>query len=67
MKFKWWQYTDVDIHKDLVDISTVENGFACTFMVPDEPGKNIHMILEVTDRGDPPLTLYQRVIISIAE
>jgi hypothetical protein len=67
LTFKWWQYADVDTCKALVDISTVEGGSACTFMVPDEPGKNVHMILEVTDSGDPPLTRYQRVIVTIME
>jgi len=67
LMFKWWQYADVDTCKARVDISTVENGSACTFLVPDEPGKSIHMILEVTDSGDPPLTRYQRVIVTIVE
>ena len=67
LTFKWWQYADVDTCKARVDISTVENGSACTFLVPDEPGKSIHMILEVTDSGNPPLTRYQRVIVTIVE
>ena len=67
LTFKWWQYTDVDTCKAVIDISTLENNSAANFVVPDEPGKNIHVILEVTDSGDPPLTRYQRVIVTIAE
>jgi hypothetical protein len=67
LTFKWWQYADVDTCKALIDISTVEDGSACTFTVPNEPGKNIHVIVEVTDSGDPPLTRYQRVIVTIVE
>jgi hypothetical protein len=67
LTFKWWQYTDVDTCEAVIDISTVENGSAANFVVPDEPGKNIHVILELMDSGDPPLTRYQRVIVTIAE
>jgi len=43
--------------------ATAESG--ATFVVPDEPGKTIHVILEVTDDGTPPLTRYRRIIFSI--
>jgi hypothetical protein len=35
------------------------------FVVPDEIGKQIHIILEVKDTGTPPLTYYQRVIYNL--
>ena len=38
-----------------------------SFVVPDQPGKTIHIILDVTDDGDPPLTRYQRIIFTIAK
>jgi hypothetical protein len=67
LTFKWWQYTDVDTCEAVLDISTVEDGSAGTFVVPNEPGENIHVILEVTDGGDPALTRYQRVIVTVVE
>jgi hypothetical protein len=38
-----------------------------TFRVPDDaqPGQTIHLILEATDNGTPPLTRYQRVIVRV--
>jgi PelA/Pel-15E family pectate lyase len=36
-------------------------------VVPDEPGKQVHIILEVTDDGDPPLKGYQRIIFNITD
>ena len=36
-----------------------------SFVVPNEPGKQVQIILEVTDNGTPPLTGYQRVICNI--
>jgi len=67
LTYQWWQYTDVDTCEAVLEISTSEDGSIGTFVVPNEPGKNIHVILEVTDNGDPPLTRYQRVIVTIVE
>ena len=36
-----------------------------SFVVPDEPDKQVHIILEVTDNGTPPLVAYQRVVCDI--
>ena len=36
-----------------------------SFVVPHEPHTQLHVILEVTDNGEPALTRYQRVIFNI--
>lgn len=38
-----------------------------TFLVPEDAGagETIHLIAEVTDRGTPPLTRYQRVVATL--
>jgi hypothetical protein len=64
---EWWQYADVDTCDSVVELTTSEDGAVAGFVVPGEPGKNIHVILEVTDDGDSPLTRYQRVIVTISE
>ena len=38
-----------------------------SFVVPDEPGKQLHVILEVTDSGVPELKSYKRVIFNIKD
>ena len=38
---------------------------AASLVVPDEPGKEIHIRLEVVDDGTPPLVCYQRVVCRI--
>jgi hypothetical protein len=35
------------------------------FTVPNEVGKQIHIILEVKDDGTPPLVSYRRIILNI--
>ncbi len=67
LTFTWWQYTDADTGEAVVDISTRQENAVASFVVPDEPGETIHMIAEVTDGGTPPLTRYQRVIITVGD
>ncbi len=65
LTFRWWRYDDVDTSTAAIDIAGAEQRSGASFVVPDEPGKTIHVILEVTDDGDPPLTRYGRIIATI--
>jgi hypothetical protein len=67
LSYKWWQYTDVDTAKARIDIAKDTATEGARFVVPDEPGKTIHIVLEVTDDGDPPLTRYQRIVFNISK
>ena len=67
LSFRWWRYDDVDTATAKIEIadSTAQTG--ASFVVPDQPGKTIHVVLDVTDDGGPPLTRYQRIIFTIAK
>jgi hypothetical protein len=65
LTYKYWRYDDVDSTEKQIEIVVADKA-AASFVVPDEPGKTIHIILEVADAGDPPLTRYARVIVKIA-
>ena len=67
LEYKWWQYTDVDTATAAIDIAGATAKTGAGFVVPDEPGKTIHVILEVADDGAPPLTRYQRIVFTIAK
>lgn len=67
LSFRWWQYADVDSVEARVEIRDPGSATGASLVVPDEPGRTIHVILEVTDDGDPPLTRYRRRILTIAE
>jgi len=67
LTYRWWQYTDVDSVEAKIEITDSTSGTRAGFVVPDEPGKTVHIILEVTDNGSPPLTRYQRIVFTIAE
>ena len=66
LSYKWWRYDDVDSAVTKIKIADPDKPVA-SFIVPDEPGKTIHIILDVTDNGDPPLTRYARVIVKVAK
>jgi hypothetical protein len=63
---RWWQWTDVGTYPGRVTL-TSPGALATTVEVPSDAraGQTVHLILEVTDNGAPPLTRYQRVIISV--
>ena len=67
LTYRWWQYDDVDTATTKIRIANATSESGAGFVVPNEPGRTIHIILEATDDGDPPLTRYQRIIFTIAK
>ncbi len=63
--FRWCQYADADSANATVTIANTESPDEASFDVPNEPGKQIHIILEVTDNGTPRLVSYQRIVCNI--
>ena len=64
LTYRWWQFEEADSAESRVDIDNAGQQEA-SFVVPNEPGKQIHIILEVTDHGTPPLVRYQRIVCNI--
>ncbi len=64
---KWWRWNAVDTYPGLVTVAD-PTSLATSMRVPADatPGQTIHLILEVTDNGAPPLTQYQRVVVSVS-
>ena len=67
LKFNWWQYREPGTYPGAVTLSGADKQNA-QFVVPRDakPGQTIHLILEVEDSGTPPITRYQRVIVTVA-
>ncbi|GAB2944779.1 DUF1593 domain-containing protein [Streptomyces heilongjiangensis] len=63
---KWWQYREAGTYPGSVAIGRSDT-LHPSFTVPADaqPGQTIHLILQVTDEGTPPLTGYQRVIATV--
>jgi hypothetical protein len=64
LAYRWWQYEEADSVDSQIAIAS-EDAQQASFVVPNESGKQVHIILEVTDNGTPPLVRYQRVVCEI--
>jgi len=64
---KWWRWKDVDTYPGDVTLAS-PTSLAASFQVPSDakPGQTIQLVLEATDDGTPPLTRYQRVVVTVA-
>lgn len=61
----WWHYQEAGTFKEMVETSNPRST-KISFIAPkvNQP-ETIHMIFQATDRGTPPLTTFQRVIITV--
>lgn len=66
LSYRWWVYREAGGYWGDATIRGA-NAEAATVAVPkDASGRTIHVILEVRDDGDPPLTRYRRVILRVS-
>jgi len=66
LTYNWWQYEDADTYKGSVQIQdSGKQDASFTVSADAKAGETIHVICEVTDTGTPPLTRYQRVVLTI--
>ncbi len=65
LSYQWWQYEEADSYDGAVDIAMEEPTEAeITTPADVNAGDTVHIVCEVTDDGEPPLTRYQRVILT---
>jgi hypothetical protein len=64
LTYNWWIYDEAGgLNKQLR--LTGGNGPQSSFMMPSlEPGRELHVILEVQDNGTPSLTSYRRIVLT---
>jgi len=65
LNYKWYQYKEAGTYRAAVKVKGKEQSAIIT--IPDNAvkGETIHIILAVTDNGQPPLTRYARVILTV--
>ncbi len=63
---RWWQYNDAGTYPGDITLSN-PTALKTAFHIPEDakPGQTMDVILEGTDNGTPPLTRYQRVVITV--
>lgn len=68
LRYAWWQYVDAGSTPQRIVFSD-EDQPTVNVRVPAaaQPGDTIHVICQVTDQGQPPITRYQRIVLRIGE
>jgi hypothetical protein len=63
--YRWWQYTEAGSPDCAVELENPDSVRA-SFQSPHvTERRSVHVVLTVSDEGQPPLTSYRRVIVSI--
>ncbi len=66
LSYVWFQYPEAGSYKELIKINGAENLARLPITAPEVKQKvTVHFILKVTDKGNPPLSRYKRVIVSL--
>lgn len=64
--FLWFNYPEAGTYKKLIKVNGAENIHMANFTAPEvDKEETAHFILKVTDRGEPKLSRYKRVIVTI--
>lgn len=65
LSYRWSFYAEPSSYRKEVKITQKKTTEALIHIPADAAGKNIHIILEVTDNGTPALTGYRRIVIQV--
>lgn len=65
LEFRWWSYREPGTSQGEIELRH-PNTAECSIALPDviQP-KTIHLILEVTDTGEPSLTCFRRIVVEV--
>ncbi len=66
LSYRWWIYPEPGTCEAQVELQDADTPRASVTW-PEEAAGTLHVILEVTDAGSPPLTAYRRVILRRAD
>lgn len=65
LSYKWWSYTEAGSYEETIAFKG-DGTDTVIFEAPDKAG-TLHIILELTDNGTPPLTRYRRIIVTVVD
>lgn len=66
LSFLWFHYPEAGSYKEFIKINSAENISSVYVVAPKvEKEETAHFILRVTDKGNPPLSRYKRVVVKI--
>jgi len=66
LSYLWFHYPEAGSYQEMIPIASAENARSVWVNAPEVDDKvTAHFILQVTDKGTPPLTRYKRVRVTI--
>ena len=66
LSYLWFHYPEAGSYRDLIEVQGAENAAGAHIVAPEvEHEETAHFILKVTDKGNPPLSRYKRVVLTI--
>lgn len=63
LRYRWYVYPEAGSYQGTATIHNATAAEAVLDVPANAAGKSLHVILEVTDSGESPLTRYRRVIV----
>lgn len=63
LSFRWWVYREAGSYAGQVAVEGADATRAGLVIPEDAAGKTVHVVLEISDDGSPPLTSYRRVVL----
>lgn len=66
LAYRWWVYREAGSYWAEAPIEGADQAKAVVAVPKDASGRTIHVILEVTDAGKPPLVGYRRVVLEVS-
>jgi len=64
--FAWWVYHEAGTYGGDVPVAGADAAEATVTVPKEAAGRTIHVILEVTDKGEPSLAAYRRAILEVS-
>ncbi|HKB03923.1 MAG TPA: nucleoside hydrolase-like domain-containing protein, partial [Gemmataceae bacterium] len=65
LSYRWFVYREAGTYDGEMNVEGSDTPEAALTVPAAAVGKDLHIILEITDRGTPPLTRYRRLIVEV--
>jgi hypothetical protein len=66
LSYRWWVYSEAGRGRPMVEIVSPDEPRTDVRLASGKAGDQVHVVLEVTDDGEPPLTSFHRFVLQIA-
>jgi hypothetical protein len=65
LSYRWWLYREPSSYRGAMAIEGASTPVATLSIPADASGATLHLVLEITDDGEPRLTSYRRIVVRV--